>query len=104
MSESKTQPEQPSNASYYQLARHIAQRYSAIPQVEAVALGGSLSTHTDDSDSDLDLYVYTRDVRTDIASEWSQRMEIDDQFWEPGDEGIDHDTGIHVGVMFRSCT
>lgn len=109
MSESKTQPEQPSNAAYHQLARHIAQRYSEVPQVETVALGGSLSAHTDDSGSDLDLYVYTRDdiprdVRADIASEQSQHMEIDNQFWEPGDEWIDPDTGIHVDVMFRSCT
>ena len=86
MSTSDNCSDQTPNTNYHHLARHIAQRYSALPQVEAVALGGSLSAHTDDSDSDLDLYLYTRndiprDVRTDIASERSHRMEIDNQFW-----------------------
>jgi hypothetical protein len=75
--------------------------------VEAVALAGSQASSVADERSDIDLYVYLRaelpmSVRASIAMSSAVYAEVDNQFWEPGDEWIDAETGIHVDVMFRS--
>jgi hypothetical protein len=92
---------------FWTLARAVAARYGALSEVEAVALGGSAAAGTADPGSDIDLYVYVREaipveVRARIASAGAEAVEVDNQFWEPGDEWIDAETGIHVDVMFRS--
>ena len=89
------------------LAHDIAQRYAELPQVEAVALAGSQTTGVADDDSDIDLYVYVNAdlplaARAAVARAHAQRAEVDNQFWEPGDEWIDAATNIHVDVMFRT--
>ncbi len=81
--------------------------YSALTQVEAVALAGSQSTGTAGPDSDLDLYVYaTAEIpiseRRRIATACASSVEVDNRFWEPGDEWVDRETQIHIDVMFRS--
>lgn len=88
------------------LAQQIATQYRVPPQVEAIALGGSLATHQAEDGSDIDLYVYTQnvlslDARQAIAQNNASHSEIDNRFWEPGDEWIDAETNIHVDVMFR---
>jgi hypothetical protein len=89
------------------LAAHIANRYAALPQVEAVALAGSQTSGVADPGSDIDLYIYlTADLpvsdRRRIAATESHAPEVDNQFWESGDEWVDAPSGIHVDVMFRS--
>jgi GNAT superfamily N-acetyltransferase/predicted nucleotidyltransferase len=89
------------------LARDIARRYGALSQVEAVALAGSHVAGTPDDRSDIDLYVYSRteistDARAAISTAQAKYAEIDNRFWEPGDEWVDVQTGIHVDVTFRS--
>ena len=89
------------------LAHNIAQRYAELPQVEAVALAGSQTSGVADHDSDIDLYVYVNAelplaARAAIARAHAQHAEVDNQFWELGDECIDATTGIHVDVMFRT--
>jgi hypothetical protein len=89
------------------LARQIADRYSSIPQVEAVVMSGSQSSGVADEGSDIDLYVYTQTeipvgVRAEIAAVGSEQVEVDNRFWEPSDQWIDARTGIYVDVMFRS--
>lgn len=89
------------------LAETIAQRYGAWPQVVAVALGGSHVAGAADWGSDIDLYVYTAaelpmQARAEIATGRAEYVELDNRFWEPGDEWIDAETGMHVDVMFRS--
>jgi hypothetical protein len=89
------------------LAKGIAGRYDRLPQVEAVALAGSQAGGTADQGSDIDLYVYVRaeiplSVRATIATSGAAYAEVDNRFWEPGDEWIDAETGIHVDVMFRT--
>lgn len=91
------------------LANRLAQHYAEWIQVESVSLGGSQSTYDDDIFSDIDLYVYTSrelplDVRMKIATAQAadpQRVEVGNEYWEPGDEFVDADTGIHVDVIFR---
>jgi predicted nucleotidyltransferase len=88
------------------LAFGIAARYSALPQVEAVALAGSQTTGMADQGSDLDIYVYVREeipvsVRAGIAAIHAGRVEVDNRFWEPGDEWVEADSLVPVDVMFR---
>jgi hypothetical protein len=88
------------------LASDIAARYSALPQVEAVALAGSQTTGMADQGSDLDIYVYVREeipvsVRAGIAALHAGRVEVDNRFWEPGDEWVEADSLVPVDVMFR---
>lgn len=89
------------------LARTIAGQYGRLPQVEAVAMAGSQASGSADQGSDVDLYVYLSaplplEVRERIATAGAEYAEVDNRFWEPGDEWIDAETGIHVDLMFRT--
>jgi hypothetical protein len=71
-----------------------------------VALGGSTASGTASTDSDVDLYVYAAPEldmadRARIARAGGSRCEIDNRFFEPGDEWVDVATGLAVDVMFR---
>ncbi len=88
-------------------ADSIAAEFSKIPEVVAVALSGSQTTDVSDDLSDLDFYVYVSaeipvEIRCDIAKKFSDRLEINNQFWEPGDEWIDKNYGIGIDIMYRS--
>jgi predicted nucleotidyltransferase len=89
------------------LASTIAGHYSRLPQVEAVVLAGSHASGAADQGSDVDLYVYLRaeipvDVRARIATARGEQVEVNNRFWEPGDEWLDAETGSHVDVIFRT--
>ncbi len=89
------------------LSQQIAAMYGSLPQVETVALAGSHTTGHAGPDSDIDLYVYLReelpvDVRASMIRMRAERMEINNQFWEPGDEWIEAGTHVAVDVMYRS--
>jgi len=88
------------------LIETIVQKFSELPQVEAVALAGSRTAEVADEKSDFDLYVYATaeipiGIRQDIAQQFAERREINNQFWEPGDEWIDTQSGIGVDIMYR---
>lgn len=88
------------------LARAVAARYAELPPVTAVALAGSLAAGAADDLSDIDLYVYSTSTlsladRRRIAEQTAARADVDNQFWEPGDEWIDRQTGIKVDITFR---
>jgi predicted nucleotidyltransferase len=89
-----------------EVARRVAAALAACPEVEAVALGGSLASGEADDRSDVDLYVYgaappPRAVRAALAA-GSPRAELDNRFFEPGDEWLDAASGVHLDVMFRT--
>lgn len=92
----------------WHLAETLADRFSALPQVVAVALAGSQATGLADEGSDLDLYVYAEgeippDVRRAVAGEFGAgAAEIDNRFWEPGDEWVAAESGLHVDLMYRT--
>jgi hypothetical protein len=70
-----------------------------------VALAGSTGAGLDDAASDLDLYVYASPLpppasRGDACG-GAARAEIDNRFFEPGDEWIDPGSGLHLDVMLR---
>ncbi len=88
------------------LAQRVSNLFAAVPEVEAVALAGSVTSRFADEHSDIDLYVYASEIvplatRAQLARH-AKRSEIGNSFWEPGDEWIDSETGISVDVMFRT--
>jgi predicted nucleotidyltransferase len=84
--------------------RRIVERLGQHPAVVAVVLAGSRAASANDPASDFDLYVYaTSDVPVEFRrSLASPDAEIDNRFWEPGDEWTDADSGAHLDVMYRS--
>jgi predicted nucleotidyltransferase len=88
-------------------ARWLAERFAELPEVEAVALGGSGAAGRADADSDVDLYVYATSepasaARSAIASERGERVEVGNTAFELGDEWVDAPTGRRVDVTFRT--
>jgi len=89
-----------------EVARAVAQRYAELPEVEAVALGGSRATGVADGRSDVDLYVYARSApsraaREAVARSRSERPQLFGDAFEPGDEWVEREALLHVDVMFR---
>ncbi len=91
------------------LARRVAALFAPLPQVAAVALGGSRSDVGLGAvaGSDIDIEVYVRDeidldVRRSIvdAAGGARRAELGMRFWGPSDEWIDAATGAHVDVVY----
>lgn len=83
----------------------IVKRFSPLPQVRALALAGSQATARADARSDFDVYVFIDAavpvaLRTELAREFAERMEIDNQFWGPGDEWIEAATGTKVDLIY----
>jgi len=89
------------------LAASVAAAFANLPDVAAVALAGSGVTGAADEQSDVDLYVYAGAPiamadRVAIATGFATRAEVGNDFWEPGDEWIETQTGCHVDVMYRT--
>ena len=77
-----------------------------LPQVEAIALGGSRSTGRNDEKSDYDVYVYLTDsvdesIRRSILEKYCKYMEIGNSFWELEDDVTLKD-GIDMDVIYRN--
>jgi hypothetical protein len=85
----------------------VVAEYADLPQVEAIALGGSQTTEVSDEISDIDLYVYLNadlpvEDRREIAKKFDHHPEVGNSFWEHGDEWIDSASGTPLDVMFRT--
>lgn len=77
-----------------------------LPQVEAIALGGSRATGRNDDKSDYDVYVYIVDAipeadRRQILSKYCKYMEIGNTFWELEDDVTLND-GIDMDIIYRN--
>ena len=77
-----------------------------LPQVEAIALGGSRATGRNDEKSDYDVYVYLTDtveatVRRSILEKYCRYMEIGNSFWELEDDVTLKD-GIDMDIIYRN--
>ena len=77
-----------------------------LPQVEAIALGGSRATGRSDEKSDYDVYVYITDIipendRRSILSKYCEYMEIGNSFWELEDDVTLKD-GIDMDIIYRN--
>lgn len=81
--------------------------FAALPQVQAIGLGGSLHAALNDAASDIDLYVFTRaDVpllaREAIVAQMggASRADLNLNYWGPGNEWYDAATGIEIDVVY----
>ncbi|HEV2109251.1 MAG TPA: nucleotidyltransferase domain-containing protein [Thermomicrobiales bacterium] len=88
------------------LARDLSKALASLPGVLAVALGGSLAGDLNEDESDVDLYVYADDpppvaMRSALIDD-GRGAEIDNRFWETGDEWEESGSGIAVDVTYRS--
>lgn len=93
-------------AGWLGIAQRIADVMATWTEVEAVAVGGSHAAGSVDAASDVDLYVYGAvpppvERRRALAA-GSSRAELDNRFFEHGDEWIDASSGVHLDVMFRA--
>jgi predicted nucleotidyltransferase len=93
--------------SMHQVAQQVAAAYSAWPEVLAVVLSGSHATRLADAESDLDMYVYcdtapALESRVAVAQGRASAFEVDNRFWETGDEWLEAETGLQVDVTFRT--
>lgn len=77
-----------------------------LPQVEAIALGGSRATGRNDEKSDYDVYVYvTSDIpeneRRNILDKYCKYMEIGNSFWELEDD-VTLQNNIDMDIIYRN--
>ena len=84
----------------------LFEEISKLPQVEAIALGGSRATGRNDEKSDYDVYVYVTDNipesdRRSILSKYCKYMEIGNSFWELEDDVTLKD-GIDMDIIYRN--
>ncbi len=76
-----------------------------LPQVEAIALGGSRSGENYDKKSDYDVYLYItspigEDVRHDILKNYCKYMEIGNHYWEYEDNCV-LNNDIDIDILYR---
>ena len=83
----------------------LYQELGKLPQVEAIALGGSRSTDHFDEKSDYDVYLYCtapieESTRKEILSKYCSYMEIGNHFWEYEDN-CTLNNGIDIDILYR---
>lgn len=84
----------------------LLKELSALPEVDAIALGGSRAGDTYDEKSDYDVYLYCsgaveEDARLRILSKYCTTMEIGNRFWELEDNCI-LKNGIDIDIIYRN--
>lgn len=79
-----------------------------LPQVEAIALGGSRASGWNDARSDYDVYLYCtgpipEDVRKSLLTPYCSVMEIGNHYWEYEDNCTFRD-GVDLDLLHRDIT
>ena len=80
--------------------------FATLPEVEAIALGGSRAGANYDEKSDYDLYIYCtgipyESVRKNILEKCCRYMEIGNSFWELEDDCTMKD-GTDIDILYRN--
>ena len=88
------------------MVNKLFEELAALPQIEAIALGGSRAGEDFDEKSDYDVYLYTtatisEDVRRDLLSKYCSYMEISNSFWELEDD-CTLKNGIDIDILYRN--
>jgi predicted nucleotidyltransferase len=90
----------------FALAAMVAEQFSTFPQVEAIALAGSLTSENNDKNSDIDLYIYTKEViplplrKALIEGLGTTKADYNLLYWDLGDEWYHAETGIEVDMIY----
>ncbi|KFI67988.1 DUF4037 domain-containing protein [Bifidobacterium magnum] len=85
---------------------NVVRAFAALPEVEAIALGGSRVTSQFDASSDYDLYIYVAhpidvDIRRDLLRQYCSYIELDNQYWETEDDCV-LANGIPIDILYRN--
>ncbi len=88
------------------ILQEIAREYEKLDNVYSVVLSGSRTSNQNDELSDYDIYIYSDgeipvDFRTQLAGKYAKDSEIDNRYFETGDEWTLND-GTGLDFMFRS--
>lgn len=84
----------------------LFEELSALPQIEAIALGGSRAGDEFDEKSDYDVYLYCTapvavEARRKILEKYCSYMEIGNHFWEYEDNCV-LSNGIDIDILYRN--
>ena len=84
----------------------LFQDLAALPEVEAIALGGSRAGDSYDEKSDYDIYVYctgqiSENKREELLAQFCHTMEIGNHFWEYEDNCI-LNNNIDIDILYRN--
>ena len=87
------------------MVEEIFRELSVLPEVDAIALGGSRAGEVYDEKSDYDVYVYCterihEDVRRNILSKYCKVMEIGNHYWEYEDN-CTLNNGVDIDILYR---
>ena len=89
------------------LVGRLAALFGELPQVVAVALGGSAATGAADAASDIDLYVYTSaeipiSARRNIVARLggATRADFDQNYWGPSDQWLNAASGQEIDAVY----
>lgn len=88
------------------MVEELLKELAELPEVEAIALGGSRAAGPYDEKSDYDVYLYCtgnikEEVRVQILSRYCSTMEIGNHFWEYEDN-CTLNNGIDMDILYRN--
>ena len=88
------------------MVNKLFKELATLPEIEAIALGGSRAGEDFDEKSDYDVYLYTtapisEDVRRELLSKYCSYMEISNSFWELEDD-CTLKNGIDIDILYRN--
>ncbi|MBR3973588.1 MAG: DUF4037 domain-containing protein [Oscillospiraceae bacterium] len=88
------------------MVNELFRELSSLPQVEAIALGGSRAGAHYDEKSDYDIYLYctspiSEETRREILGKYASYVEYGNHFWELEDNGT-LKNGIDFDLLFRN--
>lgn len=85
----------------------LVAQFAALPQVAAIALGGSRCSGAADAASDIDIYIYTRGAialaerqAIQAATGGASVANMGMTFWGDGDEWIDAASGVGIDLIY----
>lgn len=84
----------------------IIKDFQDINSVKAIVLSGSSTNECEDELSDLDVYIYTDKeiditLRREISDKYALNADLNNTYWETGDEMILKDSGRTLDIMYR---
>lgn len=85
--------------------KNILDKFIEIPEVEALALGGSMTAKTSDLKSDIDVYIFSKsgvslDKRCEIIKPISSKYEVGGEYFGSGDEFLVDEINQQLDVMY----
>lgn len=88
------------------MINQLFKELSNLPEIEAIALGGSRATGNNDLKSDYDVYLYcngliSEEARHNILNKYCKYMEIGNSFWELEDN-CTLNNGVDIDILYRN--